>query len=352
MKKIIIYVTALLNLLPVYAYASVPWPIGDGWLRPDNSNEFLVDLGVNDIENTVGFEFSKTFDLGANYGFVVLCPELTKPTSGDKDIPHNAMFFTSISDYQSSDINPGYLKLNDYFDVKAEIYIAGGRKAYVPVPFKNESNLTDNYMYRECTARNGVYSVANMSTGSKGKVTFKIRKILINGIKFPHTTVATVSAQLGYNTPTSTIPLASVAISNTVLEVKEKCEIEKGQLTEIDFGEVGSSELDGEHYKKKLSLGVSCSGTPFTSALKSIKLGFQGSSADFNSNYFSTSNDEVGIKVTDNMGAIIEPSKTYPITLDNGEATFESYVAPVADVPDVSKDGEFNSSLIVIASFE
>jgi hypothetical protein len=34
----------------------------------------------------------------------------------------------------------GYLKLNDYMDVKIEIYIRGQRMEYLAVPFNNESN--------------------------------------------------------------------------------------------------------------------------------------------------------------------------------------------------------------------
>ena len=98
----------------------------NGYVTPDGGpKQFYIDLNQSNITNQVGFTKVFPYSLGGQYTGKAYC---------DTPIPRSP-HFTSRIRRCPSDYGNGYLKLNDFLDLKAEVWIAGNKKAYVTVPF-------------------------------------------------------------------------------------------------------------------------------------------------------------------------------------------------------------------------
>jgi hypothetical protein len=148
--------------LPLAIALAAPAAWANGYVTPDGGpKQFYIDLNQSNITNQVGFTKLFPYDLGGTYTGKVYC---------DTPIPTSPHFYKSDSALPPSDYGNGYLKLNDFLDLKAEVWIAGNKNAYVTVPFYNESNLLSQHRCQP-----PYLQVNNYGSGSKGKITFRVR---------------------------------------------------------------------------------------------------------------------------------------------------------------------------------
>lgn len=85
---------------------------------------------------------------------------------------------------------------------------------------------------------------------------------------------------------------------------------------DVEFNEIGISQIDGERYKKPFTITIECQNTLGTSV--PLFLGYEGMAASFNSDALQTSKVGLGI-IMYHDGEIIPPNnEDIPVTMSSG----------------------------------
>lgn len=130
---------AALLALCTLGFSGAAWSVVDGEIKAVNGTyEYLINISNHDItSNQVGAVVIDEFDLAGMFQGRAYCaqPMISQP-----------VYYMSQATLTQSGMTAGYLKLNDYMDVKIEIYIGGNLQQYKTVPFDNVSNnVNQNY---------------------------------------------------------------------------------------------------------------------------------------------------------------------------------------------------------------
>lgn len=343
-QQITLGVTLLTVAVTAFGYTE-----GEG-VPEGTLHQYSIDLDHLSIEdNVVGGRVGDSWNLGGNYAVRFHC---------SSRIPTSPIYYTVTSTMSpSSQGNKDYLKLNDYMDVKVEVYIAGQRKEYVVAPFTNESN---RYNYMGCRPPSQL--ITNVKSGSQGKVTFMVTRPIVNGLNLTSQDLVQVMGRLGNVGGVPTTPISQVVISSGIITVPDKCIINQGKTIEVEFGDIpGSAEkLTGHSYVKSVPIHVECKGGSFETGALNIRMGIQptgASLASFNPEYLGTTGaadrSNLGIVLRDDSGAIVEPNKFYQIPgFNNNQGDWNLTAAPVAKPGTTVAEGEFESSATVVAEFQ
>lgn len=267
------------------------------------------------------------------------------------------MYYTATATLLQPSTSPGYLKLNDYMDVKVEIYIGGGRREDFTVPFYNFSN---NAAQNPCTPPSYFFD-NNFSTGARGKVTFKITKPIINGVNLRGTEIAKIYGRVGeLSSAMGSIPMAIVTINSGIITVPDKCTFNSGLPISVDFRSIPSSGslLNGTNYSQPLDIKVKCEGGSFATKNLNIRMGIQqANTASFNPDYLGTTGavdrSNLGIMLKDSGGNLIAANKLYDVpNLVGNQGTWSLTAAPIAEGGTDVVEGDFQASATVIAEFQ
>lgn len=310
-----------------------------------------IPLGNNDItRNIVGETISVEFSLGELYDGVIFCP-LADITS------LSPVYYSATASLTRVDSE--YMALNEYFDVKVEIYIDGNEKTNHAVPFENISNKLTAH-----TCRNGKQEtlINQFGSGGKGVVTFRIKKPLVNGIDLRGTEVAQLFGSV-VSGNRGNVPMATVRILSGVITVPDKCIIDDGSPVNVDFETIGnrSDKLRGDSHVVSRDLKIQCEGGSFTeSSFDNIKLAIVPGNgvASFNSDYLATTGTsdrrDLGIVIRERTsGTTIKPLTFYEIPgFSNNQGTWNLEFAPVANQSSIAiPEGDFQSSATIVAQF-
>lgn len=325
--------------LPLALALSAPVVWANGYVTPDGGPKpFYIDLNETNITNTVGFTKEFTYSLGGQYTGKAYC---------DTPIPRSPHFYKSDSALSPSEYGNGYLKLNDYLDLKAEVWIAGNKKAYVTVPFYNVSNEYTNHSCNPPYAQ-----INNYESGSKGKVTFRVRKKIINGVQINDRQIIEMYGRLGStDAGFGPNPMAQVFIQSAILYVPDKCVVNEGQLINVEFGEISGSNLNGTSYPQSIPVRFQCEGGSFEDGTLNIKLAVSGTPASFSNNAFKTDKTDLGIEIKHN-GSLVIPNEFYPVPNIGNGGSWNLVAAPLANGGKEIAEGEFNASATIVAAFE
>ncbi|CAI1172611.1 long polar fimbrial protein LpfD [Serratia quinivorans] len=331
--------TYLSHCLPLALLLSAPAVWANGYVTPDGGpKQFYIDLNESNITNTVGFTKQFLYDLGGTYTGKVYC---------DTPIPTSPHFYKSDSALPPSEYGNGYLKLNDFLDLKAEVWIAGYKNAYITVPFYNESNLLSQH-----SCRPPYLQVNNYGSGSKGKITFRVRKKIINGVQINDRQIIEMYGRLGSTDGGfGPNPMAQVFIQSAILYVPDKCVVNEGQLINVEFGEISGSNLDGKSYPQSIPVRFQCEGGSFEDGTLNIKLAVSGTPAPFTNNAFKTDKTDLGIEIKHN-GQLVIPNEFYPVPNIGNGGSWNLVAAPLANGSKEIAEGEFNASATIVAAFE
>lgn len=133
------YPYAALLAMCALGFSGAARSVVDGEIKAVNGTyEYLININNHDItSNQVGAVVIDEFDLAGMFQGRAYCaqPMISQP-----------VYYTSQATLTQSGMTAGYLKLNDYMDVKIEIYIGGNLQQYKTVPFDNVSNnVNQNY---------------------------------------------------------------------------------------------------------------------------------------------------------------------------------------------------------------
>ncbi|MFC0227776.1 hypothetical protein [Serratia aquatilis] len=225
------------------------------------------------------------------------------------------------SDLPDSDVNPNYLKLNEYLDLQV---------------LTSPNATMRNWVYFGQT-----YDVLGIAKGYRtygitGTLRLKLRKDMIGGaVLIPRDQlVANVyrsmqrspnpAAQLTKNR----LPAFNITLKGQTLPVPVECSIQANNQSAylVEFGDLNSADitLDGSRYGKEIQLDYRCN----SERSIPVKVQMVSDNSVFSSNFVTTSNPEIGIVVKQG-GKTVKPWGSFDSVLLNGRGSDRIYVAPV-----------------------
>lgn len=346
-----------LAMLPLATAMAEDSPAVQGEIRTASGApyQYSAPLGTSDITPEINQglgEIVREFSLDGSYKAKSYCP--------NGDMPNlSPIFYSGTTTLQPSAVNPGFLSLNEYLDAKIEIWIEGNIKQYYTVDFFSKTN---NFFFNTCKQGAENILLADFTSGSKGKVTFKIKKPIINGIRIEGQEVAKLYGNMIDGAMSST-PMAIINIEQAVITVPDRCVINHGDPIAIDFQTISgrAKDLTGDNYVVPFDVDVKCEGGSFTSGYYDVRMAIQPATgiASFNSNYLATTGggidrSNLGIVVrerTENKTIAPNIFNTIP-GFSNNQGTWNLEFAPVANQETVAiPEGDFTSSATIIAQF-
>lgn len=341
MKKYIFIVVSMLM------YLSIDTVYANGYFETvGGTKEFSVNLDNSNVVNNVGaITETFTWDLGQDYQATRRCAKKTIITA---PIYYKSMVGRSLA---MSEYGNSFIKLNEYLDVKVEIFIAGNLNKYVAVPF---NNLSNQHLALGCIKGDTTYIPYKISSGSKGKVTFRVRKKIINGVNVSNYEVVELFGRLG-NTVSDfgPTPMARVVIKSAILYVPEKCIINEGQTIEVAFGEMGGRDLDGNKNEKIVPIRVRCEGGSFEGTHLNIAMAVAANSAAFGgSDYIKTDKKNLAIKLKQLDGSELKPNSFHPIKMYENIGEWGFIAAPISNNGQEISEGDFNATATIVSEIE
>ncbi|WP_270836152.1 fimbrial protein [Aeromonas sp. QDB30] len=325
--------------------------LANGYVTPNPTHDYYISLDKADIQNRPGFTTNAfEWNLGGQYSGIVTCP--------DSSIPKSPVYYKATMTDGLPQAGDGFVKLNDFLDMKVEIWIAGRKNKFVTAPFPNESNDNPNY---SCT-KGKETRINNFESGSRGKVTFRVRKQIINGVQISDRQVVEMYGRLGSTTTDfNNLPMSRITITSAILYVPEECVINGGQTIEVEFGDLPGSGLDGNNFEKTVPLTFQCRGGVFEGDALKINLGISGKPTSFSQDYLRTTRDsyqggnvisDLGIKFKQLDGSQLKLNTFYPVSMQGNIGDWGFIAAPVtpagADIP----AGDFYATATIVAEFQ
>lgn len=299
---------------------------------------YNMNLESSDLDNNIGFTTGKDYSTGGVYSVRVYCT---------KYMPTDNVYYTAISDLEPSLINTGFYKLNDYLDVKIEVYISGGAKRLVLVPFTNVSNQNWNVNCNPPWVQ-----LPDFESGSRGKVTFRVTKKIVNGVMVQNREILRMYGRAGQVTSAiAPNPMVRVNVGSAMLTVPDKCIINEGQQLDINFGDIVGSEINDKKISKPVPVSFRCEGGGFESNNLKIKLSVSGDSAAFDANLLRTNKPELGVKFTRDQ-TIIAPNNYYPVVSNGNIGHWDLNATLISRNNEDVEEGEFNASAVIVAAFQ
>ena len=339
---------SIAGLLLSFLYPALSY--GNGYVYPDGGTyEYDIDLGNSSIKNEKGYETKPPleWDLKRQYNASIDCSNgrIKGPT-----------YFKAIMNESIPPVGGGFMKLNEFLDMKVEIWFEGNRRTYVTAPFTEESNRlewtcyspSDRFSYR---------------SGSKGKVTFRVRKPIINGVQIEDRKVVEMFGRLGGSAANGYGPMAMsrIIIKSALLYVPEECTINGGQTIEVEFGDLPGNGLDGNNFEKTVPLTFQCKGGEFEGNALKINLGISGKAASFSDEYLRTTKDgyqggavipDLGIKFKQLDGSQMSINKFYPVSMQGNIGDWGFIAAPVSPAGADVAAGDFYATATIVAEFQ
>lgn len=244
----------------------------------------------------------------------------------------------------SDSVNKFY-KINDYIGVATSIYLAGYVKTYFPTPFFDETSNAAS----ECVG-------STFSTGSQGKISLYINKPFIGSVTIPSTVITRI-----YGTHTKgsypSEPLAQVNLSG-VITMPQSCKINDGQIIDIDYGNIMSTNMETKGAGPKgFSAVVTQVAYICTNIAQGVKIAFTftGQASPDDTDSLKTDNPDLGIHLEDMNGKTIAPnngklSTQFDYATQKGSSTFKSY--PVNTTGNRPEPGPFTSTATITTNIE
>lgn len=354
MKKLTSFIIKLFSYLLCcfFAFGNYSWGYEQGELTPYTPHIYNIDIETMNItDNRFGAEVLKTWDLRGVYAVWIHCEKQAIPPSA-----RVTRVYSATTSMVPSSINPGFLHLNDYLDVKVRVLIRGERNQLVTAPFYDETNK----QYGDCTPPKTLNTYTQ--SGSKGEVTFKITKPFINGISIDNYELVKIFGALGPHTPLDNA-ITTVQIRSGILTVPDKCVVNAGQPISVEFGDIpgDSDRLNGNNFRQDVPIKIQCKGGSFTTGNLDIKLSVQPSGsglASFNPAYLGTT----GAADRSNLGIVLrEKANNDPVVpgtfynlkdFNNNTGSWNLTAAPIAKPGTEIPAGDFDASASVVAEFQ
>lgn len=319
-----------------------------GYCTPVNGTQpFSIPMGTINVsdasKNVAGTTFLDVY--GWNLG------ETYKMTCDCEDASGNPLLYyqtTTGLTLGHSDGDKQYYQLNDYLEVSTSVYLGGSYSDYMETPW---DAVSTGQTLGNCATPGTQH---NVSTGSQGKVSLYIKKAFVGTTVIPNTQInsiyiSTVKGQFGSE------PLVNIYLSGSVV-VPQTCSINAGQIVTVDFGSFMSGEFKNKgqmpagYTPKTITVPIKCNGMD---ANASLTLRFQAEASADEPAAIKTSNDDVGVQITDDSGKVIEPnSGLIPFQLDdNLQGTVTFHAAPISTTGNAPAEGTFSATAYIRVDF-
>ncbi|EMJ9289139.1 TPA: fimbrial protein [Klebsiella michiganensis] len=345
MKKCIalsIVLMALIKLISVPVYAT-DYPSGSCYL-PDGSTKGTYDFNINTVvsdptQNTSG-EILPAVNSNSSGSFSVECS-----CQGDSVFyTHQWTTTDLVSTGTSGSLN--FYKANDYLSVAGEIKNPGDG-TYYSLPLVDFYKPVGGGML--C---NDVTS--GFHFGNNVRVTFRIDRKFVGTVSLPHIKLFDLWYTVGSDFVQGS-PVATAYIDGQI-SVPQTCSVNAGQIVTVDFGSFMSGEFKNKgqmptgYTPKTISVPIKCNGIE---ANANLTVRFQAEASADEPAAIKTSNDDVGVQITDNSGKVIEPnSGLLPFQLDdNLQATVTFHAAPISTTGNAPAEGTFSATAYIRVDF-
>ncbi|NDJ55804.1 fimbrial protein [Enterobacteriaceae bacterium 4M9] len=305
--------------------------------------DYVLNFTDQDASNTIGTKITKTWDVAPipSGQWYVQCTSVDNPQAVGVPVFYTAHFAPDMVE-----VGNKVYSLDEHWNISAQIFISGKVSKNVDVPFDNRDNEYLNAPAK-CRALGDNYpQTSNLATGKQGALQLTLKKKIVNGYSFLSSTILYLAGATAKNEVDINDPYARIVIGSFAINLPEKCEINAGQSIDIDFGDVATTKLDGNHYPVKKALNVSCSGGEFESGLGAVSTEFLGGVSRFSDDYFGTSHGGIGIELKDESNNVIKPHGKKKVTMTNGKGSLPVIFAPVAESKGIDA-GEFNANIVV-----
>ncbi|MBA7843229.1 fimbrial protein [Klebsiella sp. RHBSTW-00484] len=238
-----------------------------------------------------------------------------------------------------------YVLLQNKLEIGTEIYVAGKLNKYVPVPFSAVSNNDSGA--GGCTGA----TMEGLTAGYSGNARIYISHPLVGEITIPDTVVANLylsksSASSGDNVPGPVPPLTQVHISGTII-VPQSCTIEAGQVIEVNFDDILGKDIKNigdSPTQKSTKFVFTCSNVADGT---NLSIALYGENDSHNNDYLKTTNEDIGIKITDQNGNVVVPNGDSALPINyytNGAGTSMFTAAPVNTTGHIPHTGQYEAT--------
>ena len=299
-----------------YSYACEP----SGGTKEYNANfgTYTITDPSKDQAGTI-FENAASYSSGGVASMACDCP------SGYK---YDRYFWSKTSLTVDEEIDgETYYVVNEYLDASVSIYNGGCG-----------GNVT-----------------SDVTTGSKGTISLRISKPFVGSFSIPNLKVADIYVGRSATGAYGDTPITSVYLSGNVI-VPQTCSVNAGQIVTVDFGSFMSGEFKNKgqmpagYTPKTITVPIKCNGMD---ANASLTLRVQAEASADEPAAIKTSNDDVGVQITDSSGKVIEPnSGLIPFQLDdNMQATVTFHAAPISTTGNAPAEGTFSATAYIRVDF-
>ncbi|AHV36776.1 fimbrial protein [Aeromonas hydrophila YL17] len=330
-------------------FLSMPVMAINGEIRAATKT-YDIELKKEDIDNQVNAKKEFKWDLNSTYPGTAFCP--------DQDIRNQPIYYKAVMSAGLPSVGGGFVKLNEFLDLKVDIWIEGNRRAYVTAPFTEESNQGQFTYYKSKGSAD-----FGFRSGSKGIVTFRVRKPIINGVQIDDHEIVEMFGRLGRtDSGFNNEVMSRIVIKSSVLYVPEKCTINGGQTIEVEFGDLPGTGLDGNNFEKTVPLNFVCSGGVFDKdASLKINLAISGKPTSFSQSYLRTTRDgykggdvinNLGIKFKQLDGSTLNLNDWYPVSMQGNIGDWGFIAAPISPAGAEVAAGDFYATGTIVASFQ
>lgn len=301
----------------------------------------VFDKIFTSTDNATGNEFKDVYkwNLGGGYTVVCECGGTSTQTHFKTTIP------LSFSQ-QISTLN--YYTLNEYLDIATKLWIDGNLNKYVPTPFDDQVNSLTT---KKCNSNE------SFGTGSAGQLSVYIKKSFVGKLTIPPTKILSVFGTRTTNSYSPDLPISEVYLTAT-FTVPQSCNINAGQVINVDFGNIKSSDILSKgalptgFIKKNIKVDLAC--TNIAEGVE-MELSLQGTPDASEPTMLATTNTDVGVRLEDTAGVAITPGTgRLPVTMDyatqKGTSEFNAY--PSNSTGNKPKSGAFTATTTIRAELK
>lgn len=299
-------------------------------------NYLLADPTQNSAGRVINNAYQ--WNLSGNYNVTCSCSGTYTGAYITAKVPDTGQVY--------SDGNLNYYAINEYLAVASEVFIGGNYQALKATPFTSVSNQNipvncDKYPY---------------ATGARGTISLYFRRPFVGVQTIPLTKVVDVYIASDATTQAST-PVSTVWMSGTVT-VPQSCMINGGGVINVPLGSIMSGDIatKGEMAKnftpKNVNFDVAC--TNISEGVK-VSLSFQGTPDANDPTAFSTTNNDVGVRIQNPSGNTIVPQGgELPLTMDYSSQVGTSSISlfPINTTGNAPETGDFTATATIRAEIQ
>ncbi|TGZ35251.1 hypothetical protein EQ875_01530 [Photobacterium damselae subsp. damselae] len=263
---------------------------------------------------------------------------------------------TSFREIVTDERGEKWVVINDKIEMQLTInQCSGGCSSNHPVDFVDFVDLVNNGGHDTQWVGVKAFISPNPMDHSYmyGSVTLRLRKNVYDGdvglrSKPLYSLGYYVATDMngGANTPSNLPPAFDVVLDSGDVILPSDCHINNDTDINIDFQLVQNNRIDsaGVNYQKNLEIPYSCN----SKISSDVTVELLGDLSKFSNDFFKTSNENIGIKITNaNTGNIIKPNEAFFSEINDGQGADSLKFSLISDGVSNIQTGSFDASIVM-----